>query len=304
MIHDIYTIPLNAVCINGGTQSRAALNESIIAEYTEAIRSGIDLPPVITFYDGANYWLADGFHRYFAHKAAGAMEIMAEVREGTCRDAVLYSVGANASHGLRRTNDDKRRAVMTLLNDPEWSSWSDNGIAKACNVSDKTVTRHRAHLRISEDGPAPAIRTVERNGTVYEQNTANIGKVQPTDDSPVPESDPEAAPDPVIPDAEQDAECIIPISELEALREQLAEVADHLKSTMADNEMMGRAFDSDDRVKASMGEVKRQKAIADCAETQYNGQQGKVVALTKQVTHWMNRAIKAEKELEKLRGAK
>jgi hypothetical protein len=35
--------------------------------------------------------------------------------------AVSYAVGANASHGLKRTNRCKRNAVMTLLKDPEWS---------------------------------------------------------------------------------------------------------------------------------------------------------------------------------------
>lgn len=32
-----------------------------------------------------------------------------EVLRGTKRDAILYSVGANSTHGLRRTNADKRR---------------------------------------------------------------------------------------------------------------------------------------------------------------------------------------------------
>ena len=45
-----------------------------------------------------------------ALRAASAMEISAEMRDGTWRDAVLYSVGANAAHGLPRTNEDKRRA--------------------------------------------------------------------------------------------------------------------------------------------------------------------------------------------------
>ena len=34
----------------------------------------------------------------------------------------LHSVGANATHGLRRSNADKRRAVVLLLEDEEWSS--------------------------------------------------------------------------------------------------------------------------------------------------------------------------------------
>jgi hypothetical protein len=48
-------------------------------------------------------------------------------------------VGANAENGLRRTNGDKRKAVKRLLNDKEWSKWSNNQIAKTCSVSDFLV---------------------------------------------------------------------------------------------------------------------------------------------------------------------
>lgn len=44
-------------------------------------------------------------------------KIKADVREGTRRDGILHAVGANATHGNRRTNEDKRRAIVILLND-------------------------------------------------------------------------------------------------------------------------------------------------------------------------------------------
>ena len=107
------------------------------------------------------------------------------MRQGTRRDAVLHSVGANAQHGLRRTNADKRRAVETLLRDEEWSGWSDSEIARRCGVSHPTVAKVRDGLgpilKSFQDGP----RTVERNGTIYTQNTANIGK-RPAPPPPAP----------------------------------------------------------------------------------------------------------------------
>jgi hypothetical protein len=178
MSHEIDTIPLDAVRINGGTQSRVELNQVTIAEYAEAIRAAVELPPVITFFDGSTFWLADGFHRYNAHCDAGAMEINAEIRTGTQRDAILFSVGANASHGLRRTNEDKRRAVETLLGDSEWSAWSQEKIAKACGVSTGFVSKLVNDSSIHREEMRPTTRTVERNGTTYEQNTANIGKAK------------------------------------------------------------------------------------------------------------------------------
>jgi len=49
---------------------------------------------------------------------AAGVDIAVEIRLAPV-DAVFNSVGANAEHGLRRTNADKRRAVLTLLNDDE-----------------------------------------------------------------------------------------------------------------------------------------------------------------------------------------
>lgn len=306
MSDEIDTIPLGAVRINGGTQSRVELNQATIAEYVELIRTSVDLPPVITFFDGSTFWLADGFHRFNAHLDAGAIEIASEIRTGTQRDAILFSVGANASHGLRRTNEDKRRAVMTLLNDPEWSTWSSEAIAKACAVSPRTVSG----MRISANAEIAPIRTVERNGTTYEQNTANIGKPSPA----AVRSDPPAlAPKPAVEPPVDDSASLIQArqeaspaattaspDEVLALREQLAEVSDALKDTLADNEMMGRVFDADDQLKAAMDEAKRQKAIADNAERTLAAKTGEFVARAAQVTHWMNRAQKAEKALAKL----
>jgi hypothetical protein len=59
---------------------------------------------------------------------------------------------------LRRSNADKRRAVETLLADPEWMTWSDNAIAKACAVSPRTVSA----IRISANAEIEPVRTVER----------------------------------------------------------------------------------------------------------------------------------------------
>lgn len=170
-------IPLAAIRVDGGTQSRALLHDGVIEEYAAAIADGASFPAVVIFYDGADHWLADGFHRVRAYEAAGRDMIPADIRQGTRRDAILYSVGANEAHGLRRTNEDKRRAVLTLLNDAEWSKWSDREIARRAAVSDRFVN----NLRPSANGSQIA-RTVERNGSTYTMNTAAIGKSMPKDD--------------------------------------------------------------------------------------------------------------------------
>ncbi|MFD2814968.1 hypothetical protein ACFSYD_12020 [Paracoccus aerius] len=126
------------------------------------------------FYDGASYWLADGFHRYKAFAQINAHDVPADVRQGTQRAAILFSVGANASHGLRRTNDDKRRAVMVLLNDPEWSKWSDREIARQAGVSNRYVSNLRAGTVTVNVHTEPRTYT-DRHGNQATMNTANIG---------------------------------------------------------------------------------------------------------------------------------
>lgn len=97
------------------------------------------------------------------------------MRQGTRRDTVLFSVGANNHHGLRRTNNDKQIAVETLLRDHEWGLWSDNAIAKACGVSQPFVSKIRASICPSSNDYKMKQRTAQRQGKTYTIKTANIG---------------------------------------------------------------------------------------------------------------------------------
>jgi ParB-like chromosome segregation protein Spo0J len=170
-------LPMSLIRTDGGTQAREEINAAVVEEYAEAQREGAQLPPVVLYHDkdGDTYWLADGFHRFHAHHLNGHVDILAVVRDGTRRDAVLHAVGANKDHGLRRTNGDKKKAAMTLLEDPEWGTWSDNKIAKESGVSPTTVGTYRASLSKS-DSENPAERTyTTKHGTVATMKTAKIG---------------------------------------------------------------------------------------------------------------------------------
>jgi len=160
-----------------GTQSRVECSENVLAEYAEAIKAGTEFPPIIVFYDGADYWLADGFHRLLAHKRAGKDHIAGTVNTGSKRDAILYSAGANYSHGLRRTHADKRKAVEMMLSDSEWAQWSDNEIARRCNVSQPFVSEIRRSL-ITVISEKPSERTyTTKHGTQSTMQVGNIGRV-------------------------------------------------------------------------------------------------------------------------------
>lgn len=173
-------VALGAIARDGGTQSRAKIDGLTVAEYADAIREGSAFPPVTVFFDGTAYWLADGFHRVAAHEEAGKDRVQAEIHQGDKRAAILHSVGANASHGLRRTNADKRRAVETMLRDDEWASWPQTKIAKHCGVSREYVSRLSVKSS-SCDRSQDAKREVVRGGKTYTMNTENIGGKKPAD---------------------------------------------------------------------------------------------------------------------------
>ena len=110
--------------IDGGTQARVSLNQDVVKEYAESMREGDVFPPITVFFDGSDYWLADGFHRYFATKANAFTSIEAEVKNGTLDDATLFAFSANSKRGLSMTFEDNRNIIYAMLRHPEWSKWT------------------------------------------------------------------------------------------------------------------------------------------------------------------------------------
>ena len=159
---------IDQITLDSDIQQRSTIDAPTVADYAANIEH---LPPVEVMFDGCNYWLWDGFHRYHAHKQAGLSEITCNVTTGTKRDAILASCSANAQHGLRRTTEDKERAVMRLLADPEWQAKSTEWIAQACNVSWNMANRLRSQLpsgevgetRIGRDGRSRPVSLVTKD---------------------------------------------------------------------------------------------------------------------------------------------
>lgn len=232
---------IEKIRIDGGTQSRVEINNEAVSEYAEALKGGVQFPPVDVFFDGADYWLVDGFHRYHAHHSAGLSEIGAVIHNGTLRDAQLFSFGVNASHGLRRSNADKRKAVEFMLNDAEWSVWSDREIARQCCVSHVLVFNIRKSLTVNINSDHPISLQKEekieplsqertyttKHGTQAVMKTANIGKSQPQPQPKQPEPQPEG----------EQADDLVDEGDIQAIFEgqekRIAELEDLNKSLMA-----------------------------------------------------------------------
>lgn len=158
--------------IDGGTQARLQLNQDVVKEYAEHMRDGEKFPPITVFHDGSEYWLADGFHRYFATKANAQTSIEAEVKTGTLDDAILYAFSANGRRGLKMSAEDNRKIIMTMLNHPEWSKWSMAEIAKHVGVSKMTVSRVKASME--ETPNESSVKKYKYKDEVREMDTEKL----------------------------------------------------------------------------------------------------------------------------------
>ena len=300
-------VSMDDVRTDGGTQARVAINETVVKDYADALKEGAKLPPVVLYYDESAdvYWLADGFHRFDAHRAIGRVAISAFVKDGTLRDAKLHAAGANGTHGLPRTNADKRCAVLLLLEDPERTTWSDNAIAKACCVSHTFVGNVRASLE-SVASETPTERTyTTKHGSTATMQTAKVGKSKPA-------ASPAVTPQASVDDAFVAEGCAafdvpsvetVPLTEEDVLRtkvatlhEQIADLQADLAEALVDNEHMARVFDADDQLKAALAEVARFKALAENAERTLAARSHEFNERARNVIYWKNRAEKAEKQ--------
>lgn len=190
-------VAIGKIRLDGGTQSRASIDADTVARYVEVLGNGKKLPEIAIFFDGTDYWCADGFHRVKAWTETGAKTAPCEVHQGDRRDAVLYSVGANDAHGKPRTNADKRRAVMLLLSDEEWQKKSDRWIAEKCLVSNNFVGSLRPKQLSSDDSSKPRTGKDGKARALPKPKPAHEPKAEAEETlalPPEPQPEPEPAP--------------------------------------------------------------------------------------------------------------
>src|SRR5690606_15143039 len=137
-------VPIEEIEMDHRCQARADVNHDAVAEYAEAYRNGTQLPPPEVFLVSGKLYLVDGYHRVPAAHAAGIGFLRVEiVGEGTIDDAIWYATGVNRSHGVRRSNADKRRAVLMALESPIGQEQSSRAIAEHLGLSPQFVSALR-----------------------------------------------------------------------------------------------------------------------------------------------------------------
>jgi uncharacterized ParB-like nuclease family protein len=174
---------------DGATQPRAGLDPQHVEDLIQALTDGATLPAIDVMFDGTFYWLFDGYHRTEAHERLGRTKIFANVHQGEQADAQWASYAANKAHGLKRSNEDKKRQVLAALRHAKAPTFSNREIARHIGVDEGTIRYYRTQMEASAEIPQITERTVTRGGSTYTQSTSKIGSNQPqrtTLDSSVP----------------------------------------------------------------------------------------------------------------------
>ena len=177
------TLDLDLIRLDGETQPRATISEDAIKDYAEELARGAHLPPVDVMFDGKNYWLYDGWHRWHATRRAGEKKIRAVVCRGTKADAQWAAYGANVKHGLRRTVADKQRAVKLAVKHPKAAAKTLHELAAHVGVSHEMVRVYKARA---------GVPTTRGRISTVEKTTSN--PLQDKDRENLPEDDPDEVP--------------------------------------------------------------------------------------------------------------
>lgn len=163
-------VRIDLISIDAGTQQRP-LDEDVLSRYMALMADGVDFPPIEIVSDGVNFWVWDGFHRIECIRRRGCKDIQAYVYEGTLRDAIWFSFGANKEHGLPRQKGVAKEIIKQILTDKKWSKQSLSAIAKHVGVTREYVSKTKAEL--SAHGVNSSHHRTDENANSEPKNEAH-----------------------------------------------------------------------------------------------------------------------------------
>ena len=132
---EVVDLPIAAIAQSPALRA-GGVDSSHVATLAELVESW---PPIVVRL--ADYTVIDGRHRLAAAACLGLDHIRAVLFDGTTEDAYVEFVRRNVGHGLPLSVDERRAAVLRILE--KHSGRSDRSIAELCGVSPKTVARMR-----------------------------------------------------------------------------------------------------------------------------------------------------------------
>ena len=253
------TVNLNDIRIDGGTQSRLVIDQTLVYQYIDCMKDGDTFPPIETMFDGSTHWLVDGFHRYHAYKLMGLKKTEVVYKPGTQEEAQVRSFGVNGKHGKPRTIEDKRNAVMSAFEHPLIKDKSDREIANICSVSHPFVAGIR-NPEVKEKRAKEKKEKATGNASTPEPKSGNVSNEAPQTGNV---SNQDVGPD-----------------EQELRANELAQ--------QADLDMLNKLLESDEPLKLAHEEIKR-----------LNHQNGQLEVRLHGLMNERNEAVKMVKKLQK-----
>ncbi len=275
----IERVKLQKIRLDGGTQPRKEIDEPMVQHYTEILLEGKDkFPPIELWFDGKDYWPSDGFHRYFAHKRAGFLDIESNINNGTRRDAFTACLKANSKHGKPRTPEERRYAVQMALEDIEYGETPDSYVAELCDVSLATVSRVRKLLGLERTS------IVDKNGRRVD--VSRSGR---------PSAPPPPPPPPPVPEYTEDDKFQEMAIEHTAMAEENAKLKDMLavKSLPVSEKARAEVQQTIEELREQVKDLEFQLRTMTQSRNEF---QNKNAEMIKQMNYWKKRAEKAEKK--------
>ncbi|MFC5252891.1 ParB N-terminal domain-containing protein [Streptomyces sp. SID8375] len=161
-LSDVIMVPIGSLLPSDSPRSTGEDAEHIrtLAE------SEAELPPIVVM--SSTKRVIDGMHRLRATELRGATEIAVRYFEGEEKEAFVFAVKSNITHGLPLSLDDRKAAATRVLD--SHPLWSDRAIGLATGLSAKTVRTLRScstaghpqsNVRIGRDGRARPLDPTE-----------------------------------------------------------------------------------------------------------------------------------------------
>jgi len=142
---------INQIICDERCQPRAILNNEAVQEYAAIYKEGGELPALEVVDVDGDLLLINGFHRLAGARQAdlGFIRVVV-VEEADIGRAAWLAAAANQKCGVRRSNLDKRQAVMLALQSDVGQEQSLRVIAEHVGVHHSTVADIKAGLSESD----------------------------------------------------------------------------------------------------------------------------------------------------------
>lgn len=174
----ITEVAIADIVMDAELQMRAGMQMQTVAEYAEILSEKNDkwpFPPVelMRRKDGSLV-LVDGWHRVEAARRNDWETVSATVVSGTETQIFEACLRANAKHGLRRTNEDKRKAVLAALE--KWPGFDARKIARKCGVSHTFVSKLKNAASPGSVATSNTTAVAESPGNVATSNITPVAE--------------------------------------------------------------------------------------------------------------------------------